>query len=213
MKKSIIFTLALVVVTLFAMPVPVVASETIESLQKNWALAKYKTEGKQRKKAFNALTAQADKAVSAAPDSPEVHIWAGIIYSTNAGEVSMFSAGKQVKRARAELDRALELNPAAMSGAAYTSLGALLFQIPGFLGGDDEEAENMLKKGVALNVDGIDANYFYGIFLLDQDRLDESETYLNTALKAQDRPGRPIADNGRRGEINEALMEIKEKRS
>jgi tetratricopeptide (TPR) repeat protein len=213
MKMSIILTLALAVAATFAMPVSAATNETVQSMQKHWAIAKYKTEGKERKKAFNALTAEADKAVSAAPDSPEVHIWAGIIYSTNAGEVSMFSAGKQVKRARAELDRALKLDPAAMSGAAYTSLGALLFQIPGFMGGDDEEAENMLKKGVELNANGIDANYFYGMFLLDQGRLDESEMYLKTALKAQDRPGRSVADIGRRDEINQALIELQEERS
>ena len=213
MKKSIIFAVALATVSLFALPVSAATDETIQSLQKHWAYAKYKTDGKKRKQAFKTLITEADKAVSAAPDSAEVHIWAGIIYSTNAGEVSMFSAGKQVTRARAELDRALELDPAAMSGAAYTSLGALLFQIPGFMGGDDEIAENMLKKGVELNTDGIDANYFYGIFLLDQNRLDESEVYLRKALKAPDRPGRPLADGGRRTEINSALVDLEEERS
>jgi len=213
MKKQTIFAVMLAVVTLLAMPVFAATDETIQSMQKHWAHANYKTNGKERKKAFEALTVEADRAVSASPDSAEMHIWAGIIYSTYAGEVSMFSAGKQVKRARAELDRALEIDSDAMNGAAYTSLGALLFQIPGFMGGDDEEAESMLKKGVELNTVGIDANYFFGKFLLDQGRLDESEAYLKKALEAQDRPGRPLADDGRRAEIKSALVDLEDERS
>jgi len=213
MKKSIIRAVVLAAATSFVLPAFAETSEVIQSIQKDWAFANYKTEGKDRKKAFESLTKEADEAVTAEPDSAEVHIWAGIVYSTNAGEVGMFSAGKQVKRARAELDRALEIDPDAMSGAAYTSLGALLFQIPGFMGGDDQLAENMLKKGVELNATGIDANYFYGKFLLSQERLDESEIYLTKALQAPDRPGRPLADSGRRVEINKALAELKEERS
>ena len=212
MKKSIINLLVAITVMLFVLPASAAMNGAVESLQKNWAHANYQTDGKDRKKAFKALTAEADKAVSAEPDSAEAHIWAGIVYSTNAGEVSMFSAGKQVKRARSELGRALELDSAAMNGSAYTSLGALLYQIPGFMGGDDEEAESMLRKGIELNASGIDSNYFYGKFLLEQDRLDESEQYLAKAMKAQDRPGRELADSGRRAEIKEALAELENER-
>jgi len=212
-KRLIILAVLLASIAISVLPASAAMNETIEALQNHWAHANYKTDGKERKRAFKALTNEADKAVTAAPDSAEVHIWAGIVYSTYAGEVSMFSAGKQVKRARAELDRALELDPAAMHGAAYTSLGALLFQIPGFMGGDDDKAEDMLKKGVELNTDDIDANYFYGMFLLDQDRLDESEIYLRKALQAQARPGRPLADSGRRAEIEEAIISLEKQRS
>ena len=212
MKKFIIHLALLITVMLIALPASAEMNEAVQSLQKNWAHANYKTEGKDRKKAFKSLTTEADKVVSAEPDSAEAHIWAGIVYSTNAGEVSMFSAGKQVKRARAELDRALELDSAAMNGSAYTSLGALLYQIPGFMGGDDEQAESMLKKGIEMNAAGIDSNYFYGMFLLEQDRLDESESYLKKALEAHGRPGRELADSGRKAEINVALAELKEER-
>lgn len=187
-----------------AEPVP----EPVVALQQHWAHANYETEGKARKQAFKALTVEADQLVQALPEQADAHIWAGIVYSTYAGEVSMFSAGKQVKRARAELARALEINPEAMHGSAYTSLGALLYQIPGFMGGDDEEAETLLLKGLSLNPDGIDANYFYASFLIDQHRDDEARPYLEKALQAPDRPGRPVADAGRRAEVLKALKEI-----
>jgi tetratricopeptide (TPR) repeat protein len=197
----------------FLIPVSAEVSSTVQSIQKDWAYANYKAEGKDRKRAFESLTREVDQAVSAQPDDAQVHIWAGIVYSTYAGEVSVFSAGKQVKRARTELDLALQIDPEAMHGAAYTSLGALLFQIPGFMGGDDAAAEEMLKKGVELNADGIDSNYFYGKFLLSQKRLDESEVYLKKAMQAPDRPDRPLADSGRRAEINQALAELEDERS
>jgi len=190
-----------------------ITDEGVSRLQKDWAMANYESKGKERKQAFEALVKEADATVGAHPESADAHIWAGIVYSTYAGEVSMFSAGKQVKRARAELEEAIEIDPNAMHGSAFTSLGALLYQIPGFMGGDDEEAEGLLKKGIELNQDGIDSNYFYGAFLMDQGRYDEALDYLKKAAAAPDRPSRPIADQGRRKEIAEAMEEVKKKTS
>lgn len=184
------------------------ATDPVLALQQQWAHANYETEGKLRKQSFKALTEEADELVDTNPERADAHIWAGIVYSTYAGEVSMFSAGKQVKRARQELELALELDPGAMHGSAYTSLGALLYQIPGFMGGDDEQAEALLLQGLNLNPDGIDSNYFYASFLIEQHREDEARAYLEKALDAPDRPGRPVADAGRRAEVLEALQTI-----
>ena len=189
------------------------AEVSVASVQQHWAEANYQSEGKARKEAFETLVSEADQLVAAEPDHADAHIWAGIVYSTYAGEVSVFSAGKQVKRARSELERALEIDPTAMNGSAYTSLGALLYQIPGFMGGDDEEAESMLKKGVELNTDGIDSNYFYGMFLIDQERYDEAMGYLEKAAAAPPRPSRPLADKGRHQEIDAAMKDLESKRS
>jgi tetratricopeptide (TPR) repeat protein len=182
--------------------------ETVTAVQKHWAQANYEAQGRQRKQAFKSLVEETDQMVASLPDSAEAHIWAGIVYSTYAGEVSMFKAGKQVKRARAELEKALEIDPEAMDGAAYTSLGALLYQIPGFMGGDDDLAEQMLVRGVELDQSGIDANYFYGMFLAEQDRDTEAEEFLRKAYDAAPRPGRELADAGRRKEITDALSDL-----
>lgn len=189
------------------------ADNPVAAVQKHWAEANYAAEGRDRKNAFKALTEEADQLVAQAPDSAEAHIWAGIVYSTYAGEVSMFSAGKQVKRARAELETALELDPKAMDGSAYTSLGALLYQIPGFMGGDAEQAEQLLKQGLELNPEGIDSNYFYASFLIDQKRYDEAMEYLQKAANAPARPLRPLADRGRHAEIDSAMSDLQKKRS
>ena len=77
--------------------------------------------------------------------------------------------------------------------------------------GDDEQAEKYLKKALAMNPDGIDPNYFYGDYLIEEGKYDEARKYLNKALNAPDRPARPIADKGRRAEIKAKLEKIKDK--
>ena len=57
------------------------------------------------------------------------------------------------------------------------------------------------KKALKVNPDGLDANYFYADYLLDEGRGDEALVYLERAAKASDRPGRETADRGRRAEI------------
>ena len=66
-----------------------------------------------------------------------------------------------VKQAKASLEQALAIDPQALAGSAYTSLGSLYYQVTGWpLGfGDDDKAEAMLKQSLAINPDGIDPNY------------------------------------------------------
>ena len=78
--------------------------------------------------------------------------------------------------------------------------------------GDDKKALVFLKKGLALNPDGIDPNYFYGDFLFRAGDLDNAERVLRKALQAAPRSGRKISDEGRRGEINQLLDKIAAKR-
>jgi Tfp pilus assembly protein PilF len=86
----------------------------------------------------------------------------------------------------------------------------LYYQVPGWpIGfGDKKQAEALLKQAVAINPDGIDANFFYGDFLLNQGRKAEAKTYLQKAMMAQPRPGRELADKGRRQEIQQRLDKL-----
>ncbi|MCF5879317.1 tetratricopeptide repeat protein, partial [Aeromonas veronii] len=115
-----------------------------------------------------------------------------------------------VKEAKAKLELALKQDPKVLDGSAYTSLGSLYYQVPGWpVGfGDDEKAEQLLKQALAINPDGIDPNFFYGDFLLDQGRKAEAKTYLDKALAAPARPGREVADEGRRMEIRDRLAKL-----
>ena len=114
---------------------------------------------------------------------------------------------KYAKKARKDFQAAIAINPNALDGSAYTSLGTLYYKVPGFpIGfGSNKKAEQHLKKALEINPNGIDSNYFYGEFLIDRKRYDEAIVVLNKAKAAKDRPNRPLADKGRRDEINKAI--------
>jgi tetratricopeptide (TPR) repeat protein len=187
--------------------------ESIRQLQQRWAEVNYQLEGKTQITAFEALVADADRLTASSPDSAAAWIWSGIIKSSFAGAKGGLGAMKLAKASRADLEHAMAIDPDALDGSAYTSLGTLYFKVPGWpVGfGDDEKAEQLLKKALTLNPQGIDPNYFYGDFLLEQKRYNEAEQALVRAQNAPERPDRPLADAGRHGEIEVALLKVRKK--
>ena len=97
-----------------------------------------------------------------------------------------------------------------MQGSAYTSLATLYAKVPGWpIGfGDKEKAETYFKRSLAINPDGIDPNFFYAEYLAERDRNAEARQFLEKALKAAPRPGRELADKGRREEIRVLLERL-----
>jgi tetratricopeptide (TPR) repeat protein len=185
-------------------------SGDIRHLQSRWAEVNYQLAGKAQKTAFEQLIETAEQTTTRHPESPEAWIWSGIIKSSYAGVAGGLSALKYAKAAKSDLEAAMNIDDSALSGSAYTSLGTLYAQVPGWpLGfGNDKKAEKMLKKAVSLNPNGIDSNYFYGRFLADEGRYQEARTYLTRARQAPSRPDRPLADAGRHEEIDKALAEV-----
>lgn len=187
--------------------------EQLQNLQKQWAIANYNTDKKELEKAFKELTDNAEKLVINFPEKAEPLIWQAIIVSSDAGKNGGLSALGKVKKARKLLLQAEKINSTALNASIYTSLGSLYYQVPGWpLGyGDDEQAEKYLTKALQINPDGIDSNYFYADFLLNQDRYKEAKDYFMRALKAPDRAHRALADKGRRHEAQEKLDKVNKK--
>ena len=185
----------------------------LHQLQTRWAEINYQTPEKQREEAFAKLVTQADAALASEPKAPELLIWRGIILSTEAGAKGGLGALGLVKEAKTNLEQAMAIDPQALAGSAYTSLGSLYYQVPGWpIGfGDDEKAEKMLTQALAINPDGLDPNYFYGDFLQRQKRYEEARAALEKALAAKDRPGRELADKGRRAEATALLQQVESK--
>ena len=119
------------------------------------------------------------------------------------------------KESKADLEHALEIEPEALNGSAYTSLGTLYFNVPGWpIGfGNDKKAEELLLKAIDLNPNGIDSNYFFGDYLIQEKRYQDAKTYLLKAKNAPPRPNRPLADAGRQKEIAKALVAVNKKLS
>lgn len=186
-------------------------NQAIHKVQQQWAIANYETPENELEKKFEQVTILAEETVANYPDKAEPLIWQAIVVSSDAGKNGGLSALGKVKKSRKLLLQAEAINPEALNGSIYTSLGSLYYQVPGWpLGfGDDDEAEKYLKKALSINPDGIDPNYFYGDFMLDQGKKQAALEYFNKALKAKDRPSRPLADKGRRNEIAEKIAQIK----
>lgn len=187
--------------------------QSLKQLQGRWAEINYQLPQTQREAAFARLAGEAEVVVKAEPQAPELLIWQGIILSTWAGAKGGLGALDLVKQARGRFEQALAIDPKALDGSAYTSLGSLYYQVPGWpIGfGDDKRAEQLLKQALAINPAGIDPNYFYGDFLFREKRYAEAERALQKALAAPARPGRQVADAGRRREIGALLEQVNAK--
>jgi tetratricopeptide (TPR) repeat protein len=206
----------LTVLALFALAVTpaAAASPELARLQREWSEIKYKTPRESQEQAFSALARVSESLVARNPGDVELLIWHGIIESSQAGAKGGLGALALVKNAKKAFERAIEINAAALEGSALTSLGSLYYQVPGWpIGfGDDKKALEFLKKGLEANPDGLDSNFFYGDFLFRSGDLGAAEAVLRKALRAPARSGRALADEGRRGEIEDLLRRIAEKR-
>ena len=116
-----------------------------------------------------------------------------------------------VKQAKGLYEQAIQIDGRALEGSAYNSLGVLYYKVPGWpVGfGDKAKAKELLQKALAINPQGVDANFFYGEYLVETKHADEAVSYLERALQAPPRPGRQIADSGRHEEVRALLAKIK----
>jgi tetratricopeptide (TPR) repeat protein len=189
------------------------AALKLSQIQQQWASAKYQQTGDQQEQTFAELVKTAQAAAKANPSDARYLIWEGIIRATYAGSVGGLDALDEVETAKDLFEQALKQDEKALDGSAYTSLGSLYYQVPGWpLGfGSDKKAREYLLKGLAVNPDGIDSNYFYGDFLLQQKEYTKAVAVLEKALLAAPRPGREDADAGRRQEIEQALGKARSK--
>jgi tetratricopeptide (TPR) repeat protein len=194
-------------------PDPAFDSELL-SIQQAWATVNYETPaGDPRKEAFDALEKRAESFAKQHPGRAEALIWEGIVESSYAGAKGGLGALGLAKEARGNLEAALRIDPDALHGSAYTSLGTLYYRVPGFpLGfGDHDKARKLLQQALKVNPDGIDPNYFYADFLYEEGEYAAALPYLEKAARAPARPGRDVADRGRHAEIAALTAKVKQK--
>jgi tetratricopeptide (TPR) repeat protein len=211
LKSLVLSALLLGAASLQAAPAadPAFDSELL-AIQQAWAKVNYDTPaGDARVQAFDALEKRAEAFTHQNPARAEALIWEAIVESSYAGAKGGLGALSLCKEARGNLEAALKLDPTALDGSAYTSLGTLYYKVPGFpLGfGDDKKAGALLQQALKLNPNGIDPNYFYAEYLFEQGDYARAQQFLDKAGRAAPRPGRELADKGRHGDI--AALEAK----
>jgi tetratricopeptide (TPR) repeat protein len=212
MRRSIL----LMVTSVFAFTLSATESSSeLLMIQNTWAKTNYQLQDDEQIEQFEALLVSIDEQINLHPEQAEFWVWKGIIQSSFAGAKGGLGALSLAKKARKSLQKALELDDAALQGSAYTSLGTLYHKVPGWpLGfGDDDEAKLLLEKALKLNPEGIDPNYFYGEYLYDDKDYKGAMKHLKTALNAPQRVDRPLADSGRRTEIESLLAQVKKRMS
>lgn len=187
--------------------------DAIADLAHRWARIYYQVPDGEKEAAYRGALGQAQQTVLAFPGRAEPLVWQAILLSSQAKAEGGLGALSKVKEARELLLAAEKINPTALDGSVYNSLGSLYAKVPGWpIGfGDKKKAREYLEKALALNPKGIDPNYFYADLLADQGEYVKAVAHLNRALAAPPRPGREDADAGRRKEATQLLNSIQQK--
>lgn len=186
----------------------------LSRIQSAWAEIKYQAPAKEHVARYQALLKDSEALRADYPDRAEALIWDGIVRGSLAGAKGGLGALSLVKEARREFERAAEIDPEALDGSAYVSLGNLYYKVPGWpIGfGSADKARAYLQRALTINPDGIDVNFFYGEFLLEQGDRAGAVAALEKALAVPSRPGRELADSGRRAEIQALLAKAQEEK-
>jgi len=186
-------------------------SNTLLDIQHQWAHCQYTvSESDQQQNCFKNVIANNQKALDDQPDNSDLTVWLGINQSSLAGVKGGLGALSLVKSAKLLFEQAIATDPNSLDGSAYASLGSLYYQVPGWpiAFGDDDSAKAMLQKALAISPNSIDNNYFYADFLVQEGDNAKALQYLNKAQQAAPRPQRPLADKGRREDIEKLLKTL-----
>ncbi|MDP2752118.1 MAG: tetratricopeptide repeat protein [Rhodocyclaceae bacterium] len=205
MKPLILAVFCLIASTLNAADLP----PDVARLQTEWAFVNYKLPEKDQEAAFKILVERARAVSEKMPGRAESLIWEGIVLAGYAKAKGGLGALGLAEKSRDRLLEAERIDPNAMMGSVYTSLGSLHYKVPGWpiSFGDKKKAREYLQKALTLNPNGIDSNYFWADFLHEQGDYAAALAAYRKALSAPSRPGREDADAGRRAEIMQGIKE------
>lgn len=202
----------LLVVCCLLLALPVSAGGHVEpglaQLQHEWARIYYQTPVKAQEAEMEKLVERAHRYTAENPAAAEPRIWEAIILASYAKFKGGLGALSAAKKSRDLLLEAEKINPLALDGSVYTSLGSLYYKVPGFpIGfGSKKKAYGYLEKALEINPEGIDPNFFYADLLSEDGEYAKAAEYYRKAMAAPSRPGREDADAGRRKEAEAGLQ-------
>ncbi|HEU4709523.1 MAG TPA: tetratricopeptide repeat protein [Methylophilaceae bacterium] len=176
-------------------------------LMQAWATIQYHMPAKVRPQKFLDLLQRVRTLALHYPQAPEPMVWQAIALASYAQAENSRKGLKAIAQARDLLLAAEQINPKALNGAIYITLGRLYAKAPGWpiSFGSRGKARACLEKALAINPESLEANYFYGDLLASGGDYAKAIEYYQKALGAPPRPGMEAADAGRRQEVEAAL--------
>lgn len=180
---------------------------SLQQIESEWASIYYQTPKQKKGEAYRRLL---DKTITLSkqfPKKAEPLFWQAVLKATYADHQDAVDALEAISEARDLLLLAIQINPKTMDGSAYVTLGTLYYMAPKWpiAFGDNDKAKKMLETALKINPDGIDANYFFGDFLLTNDQPAEAIKYFERAIKTPARKEQLFADNQLKEEAKNAL--------
>lgn len=187
--------------------------DAVVGLQHEWEVVRYQTPTSERAKRYEQLAATAQRVSEAFPQRAEPLAWEATVLASWAEEKGWFAGWGLARRARTLYEAALQIDGQVLDGAACAQLGVLYQKVPGwpFGFGDPSLARDYLRRALAVNAAGIEANASYGEYLLELDQPGEAVAYLRRAAEAAPRPGHVVGDTARREQARQLLERAREK--
>ena len=182
-------------------------NDSLQGIENEWASIYYKMPKKKRGPQYVSLL---DRTIRLSNQQFEKQL----LRQTMADHQNAVSALKAIHETRDLLIKAIEIIPKAMSGSAYVTLGTFYYMAPkwpiGF--GDEQTDQKMLQTALEINPSGIDSNYFYGDFLLSNNKLNEAEKYFKRAIATPAGAEQFYADNQLNKEAKLPINNTKERK-
>ncbi|MFZ2724723.1 MAG: TRAP transporter TatT component family protein [Methylococcaceae bacterium] len=184
--------------------------KNLQHIEHDWAIAYYGTAKAKQETAYIQLMTQTEQLLQQYPNNSEVLFYLAMIKASMAEHEGAMNALEQVTEARDLLNKVIELNPKTMNGSAYVILGTLYYRVPAWpiAFGDNQLAEKMFQTALTINPNGIDSNYFYGKFLLANDKTAEAKQHFEKALAAPIRTEQTYSDEQLKAETKRVLQSL-----
>lgn len=205
MFNTLLFTLLFVVKPAYA-----AFDDELSALQQRWAAARYQVSGDERKKQLEKLIVEADSFAKRYSDKADGYLWAGIVRGSLAEAINGLGALSVVKEAKTQLEKAIAIDGKAEDSYAFGVLGLMYAKVPGWpVGfGDDKKGKELLQKGIEASPEGMNINYLYASYLVEQGEAKKAQPFIEKALRATP-PAPAEMWVGRQQEIRELAEKIK----
>jgi tetratricopeptide (TPR) repeat protein len=188
--------------------------DSLQNIESEWASIYYNTPKSKQGAFYAQLLEKTTNLSKQYPNAAEPLFWQAVVKATYADHQDAFSALSAIHEARDLLIKAININPEAMSGSAYVTLGTLYYMVPKWpiAFGDDNAAKQMLETALKINPKGIDANYFYGEYLMLHNKSGDAAVYFEKATAAPVRDDQTYTDNQLKAKAKLALKNAQDRK-